>query len=67
MNRQCHLICKAKSAESVAEKGAGWDSAWQRKKAVTLVPGQLVQKGFEQQVITPTFVSALPEPDNRLR
>lgn len=37
------------------------------KKAVTPVPGQLVQKGFEQQVITPTFVSALPEPDNRLR
>ncbi|NWW38208.1 FA13A protein, partial [Panurus biarmicus] len=37
------------------------------KKTVTPVPGQLVQKGFEQQVITSMFVSALPESDNRLR
>lgn len=33
------------------------------KKAVTPVPGQLVQKGSEQQVIISTFVSALAEPD----
>lgn len=29
--------------------------------------GELVQKGSEQQVITSTFVSALPELDNRSR
>lgn len=33
MNRQCHLICKAESAESMSEKGAGWDSAWQREES----------------------------------
>lgn len=33
MKRQCHLICKAESAESVDEEGAGWDSAWQREES----------------------------------
>lgn len=49
------------------KKGQDGTQLGRGKKAVTPVPGQLVQKGSEQQVITSTLVSALPEPDNRLR
>lgn len=43
----------------LAEGGKQWQ--------LCKVARQLVQKGFKQQAMTPTVVSALPEPENRLR
>lgn len=47
------------------KKGQDGAQLGRGKKAVTPLAGQLVQKGSEQQAIISTFVSALPEPDNR--
>lgn len=76
MNRQ-KVSPYLQSRVSVGEEGAGRDSAWPgwiwpcaeggKLWQLCEVAHQLVQKGFEQQAVTPIIVSALPKPENRLK
>lgn len=76
MNRQKVSPC-LQSRVSVGEEGAGGDPAWPgwswpyaeggKQWQLCEVARQLLQKGFKQQAMAPTVVSALPEPENRLR